>query len=81
MGRLLAIHVDKEMDYSHDSVEVLNDIAALISQHQNLCCSTSTQVRDLLISYLDMKEIGEVPETLVEFVNLRTRRVHASCPI
>jgi hypothetical protein len=57
------------MDYGHDSVEVLDGIAALISQHQNLCCSASTQVGDLLMSHLDMKEIREVPETLMEFVN------------
>ncbi|KXN87618.1 hypothetical protein AN958_08399 [Leucoagaricus sp. SymC.cos] len=45
---------DKALDYGLDSVVVLDAIATLISEHQDLC---------------NMKEIREVPETLMEFVN------------
>ncbi|KAF5360725.1 hypothetical protein D9756_004653 [Leucocoprinus leucothites] len=60
---------DKALDYGLDSVAVLNAIAALILEHQDSCSPASIQVGDLLMSHLDMKEIREIPEILMEFVN------------
>ncbi|KAF9453095.1 hypothetical protein P691DRAFT_801947 [Macrolepiota fuliginosa MF-IS2] len=60
---------DKALDYGLDSIPILDAIADLIAQHEDLSSSASTQVADLLMSHLDMKEIREVPETLMEFVN------------
>lgn len=67
---------DKALDYGLDSVAVLDAIAALISQCEDLSSSASTQVADLLMSRLDMKEIREVPETLMEFVNNTMRSTY-----
>jgi hypothetical protein len=60
---------DKAMDYGHDSAEVLDRITALLSQHQSLCCSASTQVGDLLIVTFEHEEDQRGAQTLIEFVS------------
>ncbi len=61
---------DKALDYGLDSIAVLDTIAGLVSRHRGpSSISASTQVADLLMSHLDMKEIREVPDELMEFVN------------